>query len=579
MFNEKNIVKVIAVGPLIFIPLIVVVISLFIAKASSDNFQKNIQKLETKLVHAEQKAIKVRVDGVVRHIAYRKSVINQRVMGIVKKRVGNAYRIATRIYEEYKNTKSNKEIKSLIITALRPITWNNEESYIWIVDYDGVLHLGPDYLHNLEKKSVMNLRDTTGKYVIKEEIATCKEKKEGFLWDSFTKPNEDPSRQFKQVAFVKAFGHFNWYFGSAFYLDTAQKNTEANLLESLKKIYELNDNYVLISSMDGEFLLNRDLPELIGKNIHDLNNPMLLVPFNKAKKLLSEKDSGFDRYSWINKTTNQKETKYSYVRKVPNSDWMVASGYLESSLKNLVAKESVELYKSHNIEVKNLLVISIVLIIISLIISYLISRYIKRSYSRYQCQINSNTTELQKLNETLEYRVLHRTEELERLTKELEILATTDSLTNIHNRYSLMNILNIEIHRSVRYKQALSIIMYDIDYFKNINDDFGHDVGDKVLSELTTVVKKSLRDIDFLGRYGGEEFLVIMPATTLENAKEIASRIRKGVEKHNFKTGVKITISLGLVQLEDGEDRDAIFKRLDNLLYDSKHNGRNRLSF
>ena len=579
MFNEKNIVKIIAIGPLIFIPLIVIAISLFIAITSSDNFKEDIKKLESELVYAEKTAIKTRVDSIVSYITYRKSVIKKSLTSRVKKRVDNAYKIATNIYEQYKDTKSDKEIKDIIITALRPFSWNDGESFIWILDYKGFFYLAPDYLSHLEKTSIINFKDATGKHVIKEEIATCRDKKEGFLWDTFTKQNEDSNKQFKQVVFVKAFGHYDWYFGSGEYLDTANRHADENLLESLKKMYGSSANYVMVNTMDGDILLHRNLPELIGKNVHDINNPVMLGIYDKTIKLLSEKDSAFGTYSWINQATKEKEIKHGYVRKVSNSNWVVASGFFESTIKNLVAKKSTELYKIRSIEVKNLLIISVILILISLIISYIISRELKKRYILYQNQISYKSVELEKLNENLEHRVTMRTKELEELTHELEILATTDSLTHIHNRYSIMNILNLEIHRSRRSKQSLSIIMYDIDYFKDINDTYGHDTGDKVLFELTNVVKNSLRDIDFLGRYGGEEFLVIMPTTSLESAKEIGERVRKEVEKHNFNNDINITISLGLVQLNDDESRDEIFKRLDNLLYDSKRGGRNRLSF
>jgi len=579
LFNEKNIVKIIAIGPLIFIPLIVIAISLFIAITSSDNFKEDIKKLESELVYAEKTAIKTRVDSIVSYITYRKSVIKKSLTSRVKKRVDNAYKIATNIYEQYKDTKSDKEIKDIIITALRPFSWNDGESFIWILDYKGFFYLAPDYLSHLEKTSIINFKDATGKHVIKEEIATCRDKKEGFLWDTFTKQNEDSNKQFKQVVFVKAFGHYDWYFGSGEYLDTANRHADENLLESLKKMYGSSANYVMVNTMDGDILLHRNLPELIGKNVHDINNPVMLGIYDKTIKLLSEKDSAFGTYSWINQATKEKEIKHGYVRKVSNSNWVVASGFFESTIKNLVAKKSTELYKIRSIEVKNLLIISVILILISLIISYIISRELKKRYILYQNQISYKSVELEKLNENLEHRVTMRTKELEELTHELEILATTDSLTHIHNRYSIMNILNLEIHRSRRSKQSLSIIMYDIDYFKDINDTYGHDTGDKVLFELTNVVKNSLRDIDFLGRYGGEEFLVIMPTTSLESAKEIGERVRKEVEKHNFNNDINITISLGLVQLNDDESRDEIFKRLDNLLYDSKRGGRNRLSF
>ena len=186
--------------------------------------------------------------------------------------------------------------------------------------------------------------------------------------------------------------------------------------------------------------------------------------------------------------------------------------------------------------------------------------------------------DLKELNATLEQKVELRTKELKKIKDDFEYLATTDSLTNMHNRYSLMKILTHEINRANRYKQPLSVIMYDIDNFKKVNDTFGHDIGDDILISLSHLVKKSLRDTDILGRYGGEEFFILLPNTELNDAEIYANRLREEIENFSFYIVKNITISLGLVLIEENEDIDDIFKRVDELLYKSKNSGRNRVS-
>ena len=272
------------------------------------------------------------------------------------------------------------------------------------------------------------------------------------------------------------------------------------------------------------------------------------------------------------------EMKYSYYKKVPNTDWIIASGYYESTIKNRVARQSIELYKSHDIKFRNLLIGSFILILISLTITYFVSKYIKERFLDYHEKITSNSQELKQLNETLEDKVHDRTKALETMTQKLEVLATVDSLTQVNNRYSIMKIMQVEINRANRNSTPLSVVMFDIDLFKNINDNYGHDIGDKVLSNLSNLVQSSLRSVDFLGRYGGEEFLIIMPNTSLDFAKQTSERLRITVESHDFDDVDKLTISLGLVELEKDEDIDQVFKRLDDLLYKSKESGRNILS-
>jgi diguanylate cyclase (GGDEF)-like protein len=128
-----------------------------------------------------------------------------------------------------------------------------------------------------------------------------------------------------------------------------------------------------------------------------------------------------------------------------------------------------------------------------------------------------------------------------------------------------------------RYSHSLSMIMFDIDHFKKVNDTYGHTVGDYVLQTLTEIVKESLRETDYLVRWGGEEFIIIAPETDIEKAEVLAERIRKGTEKYIFDQAGAITISLGVAQLKKDDTEDTFIKRVDDAMYLAKQNGRNRV--
>jgi diguanylate cyclase (GGDEF)-like protein len=158
----------------------------------------------------------------------------------------------------------------------------------------------------------------------------------------------------------------------------------------------------------------------------------------------------------------------------------------------------------------------------------------------------------------------------------LEGMVNYDSLTNIHNRRSFSEFLHQEIGRCERYHKVFSLIMLDIDYFKKINDGYGHDIGDKILQELTGIVSQCIRKSDLFARVGGEEFAVVAPETSLEDARLLAEKIREKVEENVFAKNLKVTISLGVSQYKSKDDTNTIFKRADNALYKAKENGRNR---
>ena len=173
-------------------------------------------------------------------------------------------------------------------------------------------------------------------------------------------------------------------------------------------------------------------------------------------------------------------------------------------------------------------------------------------------------------------------EERDILVKKLVHLSRTDDLTGLLNRRALIEKLGDEVRRSRRYKADLALIICDIDYFKEINDTHGHDAGDKVLQIISSLMKDLLRQTDVIGRYGGDEFLLILPETSLKGAREIAERIHDAVKEYEIKIGldspIKTTVSLGVAQFDsEKEDVTDLVKRADNALYIAKGKGRDRV--
>jgi diguanylate cyclase (GGDEF)-like protein/PAS domain S-box-containing protein len=163
------------------------------------------------------------------------------------------------------------------------------------------------------------------------------------------------------------------------------------------------------------------------------------------------------------------------------------------------------------------------------------------------------------------------------LESELKTLAVTDTLTQVFNRIKYYEIMKREIERTKRYNHPLSIIMFDIDHFKKVNDIYGHMVGDYVLRTLTQIVKENLRETDYLVRWGGEEFIIIAPDTDLKKAEILAERNRNASEKHKYDHIGTITVSFGVTQFIKDDDEDSVIKRVDDALYEAKRKGRNRV--
>jgi len=158
-------------------------------------------------------------------------------------------------------------------------------------------------------------------------------------------------------------------------------------------------------------------------------------------------------------------------------------------------------------------------------------------------------------------------------------LMLTDALTGVANRRNLDERLTIELERSKRYGNSISLIMTDIDHFKKFNDVYGHSIGDTVLKHFSKIIKDSIRSSDFVARFGGEEFLILLPETTIESAIHLAERIRHALESSKIE-GIKdpLTASFGVTGLQEQDTQTSVFERVDKALYKSKENGRNQVT-
>jgi len=180
------------------------------------------------------------------------------------------------------------------------------------------------------------------------------------------------------------------------------------------------------------------------------------------------------------------------------------------------------------------------------------------------------------LSQTLERQVAERTLELEKKNEELHHLASVDRLTKTFNRRALDRSLAEELSRASRYGRSMSVLLFDIDFFKHVNDRYGHLAGDKVLVGLTDCIRANMRSCDRLGRWGGEEFLLICPEADVDRAQGFAERIRKAVESAQLPVPQTVTVSVGVTGFVDGDDIDSILSRVDKALYKAKSSGRNR---
>ncbi len=159
----------------------------------------------------------------------------------------------------------------------------------------------------------------------------------------------------------------------------------------------------------------------------------------------------------------------------------------------------------------------------------------------------------------------------------LEELVNIDQLTHCYNRRAFISDIQYEIELSKRTKNNFSLITFDIDFFKYINDTYGHQRGDEVLMKISKIVDRMNRNYDKFYRVGGEEFMILCPSTNLENAIQIAERVRRSIEIYKLDDITNVTVSIGVCEYNENDDYESLYKKVDNALYLAKNNGRNRV--
>lgn len=196
--------------------------------------------------------------------------------------------------------------------------------------------------------------------------------------------------------------------------------------------------------------------------------------------------------------------------------------------------------------------------------------------------LSAKNQALLEMNRELEAKIHERTHELAEANARLAQLAVTDGLTGLYNHRHLHERLTLEVERSQRSKLPLSLLMLDVDHFKQFNDTFGHPAGDEVLRQLARVLNDTRRANDVVARYGGEEFAVILVDTAKFTAAKVAERVRERVFGHDFSDAAqkagKISVSIGVATFpDDGGDAEGLVRSADTALYASKRAGRNRV--
>ena len=343
-------------------------------------------------------------------------------------------------------------------------------------------------------------------------------------------------------------------------------DTIANLLKQGDGYF--NSSYSFVANMDGNIIIHQD-NELIAHSIND--------SFNSTVDI--SKESGEFKFTYAN---SEKLAHFSHINQI---GWIVVTVVDKNEiLQPIIIKICVSIciiaglaallgwFLSANLSKRIIKPLEE--------LKYRVSNIMASSgedtftYNYPNNEIGTIAADIEKLAGQELYK---KNLQLQNINQELIILSTTDQLTKLFNRRKMDSELVSELTRSLRYKQSFSIIMFDIDLFKAINDNFGHQTGDHVLIDIANILRTTLRSSDITSRWGGDEFMILCPQTNLDGAVVMAENIRMAIANHRFNLTKNITISLGVSEVSGHETVADILKDVDKKLYTAKNQGRNQV--
>lgn len=376
------------------------------------------------------------------------------------------------------------------------------------------------------------------------------------------------------------------YIGAAEYLKDYEKILQKDVLNRLNELRYGKNGYLFATTYNGIVIMNPMSPQIVGEDFSNFRDPDGNYVVKDMIKASKKSDGDFIYYKWQKPDTNNQSDKFSYVISIDDWEWIIAGGSYYDDIQTEIFYNSLKKKEEHRYRIAIIAITSIVLLLLSLFLMILWNRKTKKSINDFINFFEKASDKNLRINSDdvifLEFRVManyinEMLDSKELLQKKLENLAIKDRLTNLYNRHKLDEIVQNELERSNRFNHNFSFSILDIDNFKDINDTYGHQIGDEVLIKIAKILKESIRKVDYVGRWGGEEFLILCPETDINGSKKLLEKIRKNIEESKIIEDLKVTASFGLTELKKDDTLKEILKRADDALYEAKKEGKNRV--
>ncbi|WP_028864592.1 sensor domain-containing diguanylate cyclase [Psychromonas aquimarina] len=557
-------------------------ISFYYIEMIKADHRTQIDELRNAQLLTAKTHVKDQVEELIDFIAFQRYSNRNRVKADLQEHVEQALLIAENIYYQNRADSSLEEIKQSVINALAPVRGGSDQQrYYFIYNSDGspVLDISisgksgqkSEFSQALRKKMTTAVKQQ-GRVLMQENLTAA-----------------DLSRQ-PALIFIKQFKALGWYIGSFEYESDIEQRTKQSILDKINFKRESSD-YIFVFDNQGKFIAHPELTGMQHRNISEFSDISGNKLLNSINKVINEQYGGFVQYSWMNPVTDKVSTKTSYVQSFSPWGWTVGAGTYIDEVDSYIADFESEMDKSLHRIMLGVMTITMLLLAVFLMVGLGFKNSLERDMQRFIHLFKLASTKNKlivkdslKYSEfiTLAHYANNILEAQIEAQNELIEHATVDSLTKAFNRRQFMSLFRLDYQKAVESKNDLVLMLLDIDFFKLVNDNYGHPCGDLVLQKFVNICKSQVRKSDYLGRVGGEEFALLLPDTNIDEALMIAEKLRQTIENAVFtckECSLSITVSIGLSSIIDQpyHDESSMFKQADAYLYQAKDSGRNQV--
>jgi len=512
----------------------------------------NVSLVSKTMIENEKKELQNKVDLASNILEmYYKRATPDYMEDVVKKRLVShqeqLFHQLNSIYNLYKDIESKTNLKHRLEKIVKYARYGNN-GYFWINNMDNMMVMHP-IKPSYDNKIFI---DTPLVPFVQLGVDRLKKEKKDSVFIKYKFYNPATKLYEFKVSLVKRFKPYDWVIGTGRYISDVTPLVKQQALKSIQASRYGKNGYFWINDTNYKMIMHPIKPEYNNKIFIDSAEvPFVSLGVDSLKNTL--KDSSVIKYSFYNPATGKYEDKLSIVKIFKPWNWIIGTGvYLNGINKSIEDVKKNKTIEEHKLIV-NIITIGLIIIMVVLFLAYyLITKFI----------VNPMNT----LSTEKEY---------------FEEIAQIDFLTNILNRRAFYQEIEKYFAYAKRNDIQVSVMMIDIDFFKKVNDTYGHDAGDFVLKTVAKVVKNSIREEDIFGRLGGEEFGICILNSTNESLCQIANKIRTNIQSKEMKyngTIIKITISIGGYNLYTHlEDFKIAFNKADKALYEAKETGRNKV--